>query len=78
MIAHKADSAYEAGAQPRAEQIAAIEALTAEMVKAGIFVMAESIQPSRSGVRLTFSKGKRTVKDGPFAGSKELTEDSRS
>jgi hypothetical protein len=33
---------------------------------------AEGLQPSSKGARVKFSRGKRTVVDGPFAESKEL------
>jgi hypothetical protein len=32
----------------------------------------EGLQPSSKGARVTFSGGKRTVTDGPFAEAKEL------
>lgn len=52
--------------------MAAMEKLTEEMRKAGVFLSAERLQPSSKGTRLRFSRGKHTVIDGPFAESKEL------
>jgi hypothetical protein len=43
-----------------------------EMVKAGVMLAGEGLQPSSKGARLTFSGGKTTVTDGPFTESKEL------
>ncbi len=42
------------------------------MVKAGVLLAGEGLQPSSKGARVRFSKGERTVIDGPFAEAKEL------
>jgi len=42
------------------------------MVKAGVMLAGEGLQPSSKGARLKFSGGKTTVIDGPFTESKEL------
>jgi hypothetical protein len=43
-----------------------------ELVKAGIMLAGEGLQPSSKGARVKFSGSKRTVIDGPFAEAKEL------
>ena len=43
-----------------------------ELVKNGVLLAAEGLQPSSKGVRVRFSGGKRTVVDGPFTETKEL------
>src|ERR1041385_7831215 len=43
-----------------------------ELVKAGIMLEGEGLQPSSKGKRVKFSGGKRIVTDGPFAETKEL------
>src|SRR5262249_42302818 len=43
-----------------------------ELVKAGIMLAGEGLQPSSKGARIRFSGDKRTVIDGPFAETKEL------
>jgi hypothetical protein len=43
-----------------------------ELVKAGMLLGAEGLQPSSKGARVKFSGTKRTVIDGPFAETKEL------
>ncbi len=43
-----------------------------ELVKAGVMLAAEGLQPSSKGKRIRFSGSKRTVLDGPFAETKEL------
>src|SRR5438046_10607296 len=44
-----------------------------ELVKAGVMLAGEGLQPSSKGVRVKFGHGnKKTVIDGPFAETKEL------
>jgi hypothetical protein len=43
-----------------------------ELVKAGVLLAGEGLQPSSKGARVKFSGAKRTVIDGPFAEVKEL------
>ena len=69
---HKADATTEAGLPPRAELLEGIGPLLEDMQKAGVFRSAEGLRPSSTGVRLSFSKGKRTLTKGPFTGGNEL------
>jgi hypothetical protein len=68
----KADKSTEAGVLPSKELVAEMGRFNEEMVKAGVMLAAEGLQPSSKGARVKFSRGKRTVVDGPFAESKEL------
>jgi hypothetical protein len=43
-----------------------------ELVKAGVMLAGEGLQPSSKGARVKFEGSKRTVIDGPFAETKEL------
>src|SRR5207249_6937827 len=43
-----------------------------ELVKAGVMLAGEGLQPSSKGARVRFQGSKRTVIDGPFAETKEL------
>jgi hypothetical protein len=43
-----------------------------ELVKAGILLDADGLQPSSKGARVRFNGSQRTVVDGPFAETKEL------
>jgi len=43
-----------------------------ELVKAGIMLAGEGLQPSSKGWRIRYSGDKRTILDGPFAEAKEL------
>ncbi|HEY5780522.1 MAG TPA: YciI family protein [Lysobacter sp.] len=62
----------EAGQPPPPELMAGMAALTAEMAQAGVLLSAEGLTPSAQGMRLSYSDGRRTVVDGPFAEAKEL------
>uniref|UniRef100_UPI00286CD153 YciI family protein n=1 Tax=Pseudomonas sp. TaxID=306 RepID=UPI00286CD153 len=42
------------------------------LVKAGILIECDGLQPSSKGARVRFSGDQRTVIDGPFAETKEL------
>ncbi len=68
----KANKDSEAGVPPSKELLAAMGRFNEEMAKAGVMLAAEGLQPSSKGARIRFSKGKRTVIDGPFAEAKEL------
>jgi hypothetical protein len=71
MMFVRADKNTEAGVLPTKELIAAMGRFNEEMVKAGVLLAAEGIQPSSKGARITFSRGTRAVTDGPFP-DKEL------
>jgi hypothetical protein len=72
MMLVKASKASEAGEFPSKELIAAMGQFNEEMVKAGVLIAGEGLQPSSKGTRVTFSGSKRTFTDGPFAETTEL------
>ena len=72
MVIVKADSNSEAGVMPDTELLAAMGKYNEELVKAGVMLAGEGLQPSSKGVRVKFGDGKRTVTDGPFTETKEL------
>ncbi len=72
MIIRKADKNTEAGVMPGEELLTAMMNYNQDMLKAGVFVTGEGLQPSSKGVRIKFAAGKPTVTDGPFAETKEL------
>jgi hypothetical protein len=57
---------------PSKELLAAMGKFNEDMVKAGVLLAGEGLQPSSKGARVRFSGAKRTVIDGPFAETKEL------
>jgi hypothetical protein len=68
----KANKMSEAGTPPDPKLLDAMGKYNEELVKAGVLLAAEGLQPSSKGARIKFSGGKRTVVDGPFTESKEL------
>jgi hypothetical protein len=72
MVLVKADKNSEAGVLPDRKLLAEMGNFNEELVKAGIMLAGEGLQPSSKGARIRFSGGKRTVSDGPFAETKEL------
>ena len=72
MVLVKADKASEGGALPDEKMLAEMGKFNAELVKAGVMLAGEGLQPSSKGARVKFSKGKKIVIDGPFAETKEL------
>jgi hypothetical protein len=57
---------------PTEEMLAAMGRYNEELVKAGVMLAGDGLQPSSKGARVRFEGGKRTVVDGPFAEAKEL------
>jgi hypothetical protein len=72
MVIVKADRDSEAGNLPSQELFAEMNKYNEELVKAGVMLAGEGLQPSAKGARVRFEKGKRTVIDGPFPETKEL------
>jgi hypothetical protein len=72
MVIVKASKDSEAGALPSEELLAAMGKYNEELVKAGVMLAGEGLQPSSKGKRVRFSGDKRTVIDGPFSETKEL------
>ena len=72
MILVKASKASEAGEMPSTELLTAMGNFNEELVKAGVVLAAEGLQPTSKGARVRFSGKDRTVMDGPFTETKEL------
>lgn len=72
MMIVKANKDSEAGKLPSEELLTAMGKYNEELMKAGVLVDLSGLQPSSKGARIKFTKGKRTVIDGPFAETKEL------
>jgi hypothetical protein len=60
------------GALPDPQLIAEMGKFNEELIKAGIMLAADGLQPSAKGARVKFSGKSRTVVDGPFTETKEL------
>ena len=72
MVLVKANKDSEAGVLPDRKLLAEMGKFNEELVKAGVMLAGEGLQPSSKGARVRFSGGERTVIDGPFAETKEL------
>jgi len=72
MIIVKATKDSEAGVMPSEQLLTEMGNFNEELVKAGVMLAGEGLQPSSKGARVKFSGSKRTVIDGPFAETKEL------
>jgi hypothetical protein len=72
MVIVKADKDSEAGVMPSEQLLTEMGKYNEELVKAGVMLAGEGLQPSSKGVRVKFSGKQRTVTDGPFAETKEL------
>jgi hypothetical protein len=72
MVIVKATKNSEAGVMPSEKLFAEMGKYNEELVKAGIMLAGDGLQPSAKGKRIKFSGGQRRVIDGPFAETKEL------
>lgn len=72
MVIVKATKESEAGVLPSTQLLADMGKFNEELVKAGVMLAGDGLQPSSKGKRVRFSGAKRTVIDGPFTESKEL------
>jgi hypothetical protein len=72
MVLVKASAESEAGVMPSAALLAAMGAYNEELVKAGVMLDGNGLQPSSQGKRVRFSGADRVVTDGPFIETREL------
>jgi hypothetical protein len=72
MVMVRATALSEIGAPPNAATLAAMERFNGELIKAGVLLAAEGLQPSSRGKRVHYQGGERLVVDGPFAETQEL------
>ncbi|HTL05893.1 MAG TPA: YciI family protein, partial [Gemmatimonadales bacterium] len=73
MVIVKADKTSEAGVLPDEKILTEMGKFNEELIKAGVMLAGEGLQPSSKGARVKFwPDGRKTVTDGPFAETKEL------
>jgi hypothetical protein len=72
MVIVKANKDSEAGILPTTELLTNMGKFNEELVKAGVMLAGEGLQPSSKGKRITFTAAKPTITDGPFSETKEL------
>lgn len=68
----KATEDSEKGIMPSSELLEAMGRYNEELIKAGIMLGGDGLQPSIHAKRVAFSGSDRSVIDGPFAETKEL------
>ena len=72
LVMVKGNKEYEAGAMPKREELREMGKFNDELVKAGVMLAGEGLQPSSKGARIGYTGAQRTVRDGPFTEAKEL------
>src|SRR5438309_5740484 len=72
MVIVKASKESEAGVLPDKELLTQMTKYNEQLVKAGVMLAGDGLQPTSKGKRVRFSGDKRTVIDGPFTETKEL------
>jgi hypothetical protein len=72
MMLVKSDANTEVGILPDEKILSEMGRFNEEMIKAGVMLAGEGLQPSSKGTRVAYSGEKRAVTDGPFAEAKEL------
>ena len=72
MVIVPASKESEAGIMPDTKLLAEMGKFNEELVKAGVMLAGEGLQPTSKGKRVKFSGRTPTVIDGPFVESKEL------
>ena len=72
MVIVKASKESEAGVLPDTKILTEMGKYNEQLVKAGVMLAADGLQPTSKGKRVKFSGETRTVTDGPFTESKEV------
>ena len=72
MIILKANKDTEAGVMPSEQLLTEMGKYNEELVKAGVMLAGDGLQPTSKGVRVNFSGEKRSVIEGPFPESRDL------
>ena len=72
MVMVRATKDSEQGVMPSEKLLADMGKFNEDLVKAGVMLAGEGLQPSSKGARIRFEGSKRSVIDGPFAETKEL------
>jgi hypothetical protein len=72
MVIVKGNEDTEAGVMPTKQELTDMGEFNELLVKAGIMLAGEGLQPSSRGKRVRFTGGERTVIDGPFSATTEL------
>jgi hypothetical protein len=72
MVLVKSNEDTEASVMPTEQDLADMNKFNEELVKAGMMLAGEGLQPSSKGARINYDGDTPTVTDGPFTEAKEL------
>jgi hypothetical protein len=72
MVLVPGNAESEAGELPSTELLEEMTKYNKELVKAGVMLAGEGLQPTSAGARVRFDGAERTVTDGPFTEAKEI------
>lgn len=72
MVLVKGNADTEAGVLPTQEELEEMTAYNEDLVKNGVMLAGEGLQPTARAARIRFDGAKKTVTDGPFAEAKEI------
>jgi hypothetical protein len=72
MVLVKANEDSEAGVLPREQMLGAMGKYNEELIKAGVMLAGDGLQPSSKGARVRFESDKRRVIEGPFSDTRGL------
>jgi hypothetical protein len=72
MVLVKSSKDCETGAKQDPDHLAEMARYNEELMKAGVLLAVDALQPSSQAARVRFAGGKQSVVDGPFVESKEL------
>ena len=72
MVLVPGNAESEAGEMPSTEMLETMTKYNEELVKAGVMLAGDGLQPTSKGAKVRFNGRERTVIDGPFTEAKEL------
>jgi hypothetical protein len=72
MVLVKANEDSEAGVLPSEQMLGAMGKYNEELIKAGVMLAGDGLQPSSKGARVRFESDKRRVIEGPFSDTRGL------
>lgn len=68
----KGSTDTEAGAMPSQELVDCMMKYNEALVKAGVLLDGAGLQPTKTGMKIKFSGGRKAVLDGPFTEAREI------
>lgn len=72
MIMHKAEEYFDKDNPPPVKFMTRMDAFRSQATRSGVLLAAEGLEHPHLGTKITYSKGERTVTDGPYAEAKEV------